>query len=347
MIFSSEARPAILQFYNYLHSQSLRCLSYLCLYILVLSYAGFILLSLFRFIKNDPLPDKCETPFSLEATFLLAAWDWLLRRDVSASWYQAYIRDVLFTLLFCAACSILEKILSARGFKSAMDRCVLATLKKIEQLQQNYEIIGSVLRKHKLLTYFGSLLLLLLSRIIFFLSYEPEAMIGSAAVLVVAYCLYLAYAIHSCRCLLILFMGFSWVYALQLESIISSTLWPVEHSQGSEPVIPLVFMCYTLLWCFSALIADDDSVQMALKIVNTMTTLAAIIGNICIPLLAVQSEWFGTFFDGFDNETILMIGFNLFILPLVAAGYLAALMKDAQIYLRKKNLSVSMHQSSK
>lgn len=40
------------------------------------------------------------------------------------------------------------------------------------------------------------------------------------------------------------------------------------------------------------------------------------------------------------NMTVITIGFNMFILPLVAAGYLAQLAKDIYQYLKQHHTSV-------
>ena len=66
---------------------------------------------------------------------------------------------------------------------------------------------------------------------------------------------------------------------------------------------------------------------MVFKIVNTFTTLAAILGNILIPVFSVEIFPVETLLPGYDNTTVITIGFNMFILPLVAAGYLIKLSK--------------------
>lgn len=265
---------------------------------------------------------------------------WLFRRDFSASWYQRYIADAFGALIFFLACYILEKILSARGIKAAMDQCKTTTLQTIEQLRNGFNRVGAVFRVHKFLTYLSTLLLSILSGSILRFSSEPEAMICSAATLIAAYFLYLAYAMHSCRRLLLLLLLFSSAYASQLGGIIFTALCSLAYVQENDLLLLLVLLCYIVLWCFAALISDDDAAQLAFKIVNTFTTLAAIAGNIFIPFLAPSSEQLGIFYEGYSNQDFFTIGFNLFILPLVAAGYLATLTKDAQIYLRKKMISV-------
>lgn len=94
---------------------------------------------------------------------------------------------------------------------------------------------------------------------------------------------------------------------------------------------------YVFLWIFTALVADYEPVQMVFKITNTFTTLAAIGGNILIPVVSIESLPDTVFWPGYDNATILTIAFNLFILPLVAAGYLAQLVKDLHQYLKARD----------
>lgn len=94
---------------------------------------------------------------------------------------------------------------------------------------------------------------------------------------------------------------------------------------------------YVFLWIFTALVADYEPVQMVFKITNTFTTLAAIGGNILIPVVSIESLPDTVFWPGYDNATILTIAFNLFILPLVAAGYLAQLVKDLHQYLKTRD----------
>ena len=106
--------------------------------------------------------------------------------------------------------------------------------------------------------------------------------------------------------------------------------------QTNDSLLIIILVVYVLLWIFTALIADDEPVQMVFKIVNTFTTLAAIAGNILIPMFSVQVAAHPQILPGYDNNTAFTIVFNLFILPLVAAGYMAQLVKDIQIYFIKK-----------
>ena len=149
----------------------------------------------------------------------------------------------------------------------------------------------------------------------------------------IAYCVYLAYALRSCRRLLLLLFGFAFLYAWQVAMAIAE----FSNSQDGEFGFFVVVIAYVFLWIFTALVADYEPVQMVFKITNTFTTLAAIGGNILIPVVSIESLPDTVFWPGYDNATILTIAFNLFILPLVAAGYLAQLVKDLHQYLKTRD----------
>lgn len=101
-----------------------------------------------------------------------------------------------------------------------------------------------------------------------------------------------------------------------------------------------MIIVYVIIWMLTALVAEYEPVQMVFKIVNTFTTLAAILGNILIPVFSVEILPIETLLPGYDNMTVITIGFNMFILPLVAAGYLAQLAKDIYQYLKQHHTSV-------
>lgn len=83
----------------------------------------------------------------------------------------------------------------------------------------------------------------------------------------------------------------------------------------------------------TALLADEKPVKLALLVVNTATTLLALGINIFAPYL--EAEILSQAGEQIMSGAVSAY-FNSMIFPLVGAGYLSLLIKEAQVYLEEK-----------
>ena len=297
---------------------------------------GFHLCIVFyRQCRKRPLPHPHSFTAFLRFLFMLSLFAYLSCRMNRAGLRSFLIHSGL-TLLFCALCFILENIIRQGGIQRAMDEIISQFLEKINISRNFFQLLGDFLQKHRGLTYALMLLPLLIGSLISGSMPTAEGVVFISLSLLVGYCSYLAYALHSCRRLILLLIVFSFVYAMQVAATVEYVCKNSAAPQTNDSLLIIILVVYVLLWIFTALIADDEPVQMVFKIVNTFTTLAAIAGNILIPMFSVQVAAHPQILPGYDNNTAFTIVFNLFILPLVAAGYMAQLVKDIQIYFIKK-----------
>lgn len=137
-------------------------------------------------------------------------------------------------------------------------------------------------------------------------------------------------SVHSCRKLLGVWFSGSVLIALAGVGIVFKVL------PNGAVNSPLAYMAFVLLvafcWGLTALIADYDVAKMAGGIVNTGTTILVLAVNVIFAWCKMNvyvplPEW------DFDY---LIYGCNVILLPLVAAGFLAALLVESQEYYRKK-----------
>lgn len=297
---------------------------------------GFHLCIVFyRQCRKRPLPHPYSFTAFLRFLFMLSLFAYLSCRMNRAGLRSFLIHSGL-TLLFCALCFILENIIRQGGIQRAMDEIISQFLEKINISRNFFQLLGDFLQKHRGLTYALMLLPLLIGSLISGSMPTAEGVVFISLSLLIGYCSYLAYALHSCRRLILLLIVFSFVYAMQVAATVEHVYKNSAAPQTNDSLLIIILVVYVLLWIFTALIADDEPVQMVFKIVNTFTTLAAIAGNILIPMFSVQIADYPQILPEYDNNTVFNIVFNLFILPLVAAGYMAQLAKDIQIYFTKK-----------
>lgn len=245
-----------------------------------------------------------------------------------------YLRQAVLTLFFCTTCSILEGIFRYGGVRHMIDNLIEYFLGIVDSAKYFFEKLGRFLCIH---TTFMNVALVFLFVVASLLAQDHSETIRILIYTLagfIAYCIYLAYALHSCRRLLLLLFVFAFLYALQVALAIEE----FSNSQNGNFSFGIVVIAYVFLWIFTALVAEYEPAQMVFKIANTFTTLAAIAGNIFIPVLSIEQFSDKPFFPGYDNTTTLTIAFNLFILPLVSAGYLAQLAKDLYQYLKKKTV---------
>lgn len=135
--------------------------------------------------------------------------------------------------------------------------------------------------------------------------------------------------LHSLRNLLAFWTFNSVIMAFAIYFILDD-IAPVLTGFSPAPYI-LICIFITSLWCLSAGIADYDVAQMAGKIINTLTTIALVAVNVFV--------WWAQNEPGVKDVlsgTDLIYEFNLILLPLVVAGYLAVLFIDIVNYYKKK-----------
>ncbi len=131
-------------------------------------------------------------------------------------------------------------------------------------------------------------------------------------------------ALSSCRSLLLAWMLLIFAaginqFALSVPDVYRYFVW-------------VMLMC--LFWMLSGGMADYETAKMASLIINTITTIAVIVGNVFV-------GWFGrlpefSFIPSIVWEQ-LQYELNLLILPFVLAGYLTALWKEIQVYWEKRH----------
>lgn len=315
------------QFFLALLSGVLYCVSAL--------YGLHFLIALCNYIRRKPLPSALSFWKAPYIALLLCISAYVCSAESRNGLYLFFLRTCL-SLLFCAACYILENIVRFGGVEKAMLDMVMQFLKAIDICKSFLETVGAFLQKHGRVVYWLLVLLTIISLVLFGERSFVGSVLYTSLWLTLGYFLYLAYALHSCRRLMLLLLGFSFVYAIQVAGLLGYVARNAGFGQTDDFLLLLVLLVYVLLWIFTALVAEDEPVQLVFKITNTFTTLAAIVGNILIPIILSEVVGNAPIVPGYDNNTSLSIVFNLFILPLVAAGYLAQLAKDVQVYLKNR-----------
>lgn len=302
------------------------------LFIIALCYVLRILIVVLCKWKRAAIPGDDGALFAFRSiTFLtLFAWNCGLNGFLDLS---EYLCQAVSTLFFCMVCSILEWILRYGGVRRMIDDLIEYFLVTVERARSFFQKICEFLCLHTALMYLVLGFLFVGTPLLTQSQSRANSMLIYTLAGFIAYCVYLAYALRSCRRLLLLLFGFAFLYAWQVAMAIAE----FSNSQDGEFGFFVVVIAYVFLWIFTALVADYEPVQMVFKITNTFTTLAAIGGNILIPVVSIESLPDTVFWPGYDNATILTIAFNLFILPLVAAGYLAQLVKDLHQYLKARD----------
>ena len=243
----------------------------------------------------------------------------------------SYLHRAAFTLLFCTVCSILKDILRYGGVRYLIDNFIDGFLNFVDNTKSIFEEVGNFFLLHPAVMYIALFLWGIGTSLVAQEYSESNRILIYTLAGFLAYCVYLSYALHSCRRLLLLLCVFALIYAFQVALVI------IKFSQLPNGFsFWIAIIVYVLLWMLTALVAEYEPVQMVFKIVNTFTTLAAILGNILIPVCSVEMLSVEPFLPGYDNTTAVTIIFNTFILPLVAAGYVAQLIKDIYQYLKRK-----------
>lgn len=244
---------------------------------------------------------------------------------------QRFLITALACLSFSTICAILEKIVWSRSVMQVVNNLICQFLDGTGRVQSVFERMHDFFHNYPRIAIVCPIVSLVLGLVIAKNTPETDAAFIMLIFFTLAYCFYLAYALHSCRHLLVLLFVFAGMYTVQVEPLVFVML---NKKKNSLTEWAFILICYTALWCLTALVSEKDPVHLVFKIANTFTTIFVIGGNIAIPYLAKLFP--ENIVEGYSTDMALMIVFNALILPLVAAGYLAQLTKDIQIYLQNK-----------
>jgi hypothetical protein len=156
--------------------------------------------------------------------------------------------------------------------------------------------------------------------------------------LLVAYYFFLSTSYFSCRRFLLCLLINGTVSGCLLAFYVSRALHAVSVDCSEVFVYILYTLAIVFAWCSASLVADDAPAKLALGIVNTLLTIAAILINIAAVYTAtfMKELAIGSIYANSPFDVLSILLFNLAELPFVAAGYLALLAKDMQMYWKKK-----------
>lgn len=163
---------------------------------------------------------------------------------------------------------------------------------------------------------------------------QKQTLLISIAVLAILWfiAMELCENIFSCRGLLKFWFGYGFVSAVLI--VVSAEQ---IRKQTNSTVLYFIFIfCYIIIWTLTALLGDDAAVKMALLIVNTLTTISTVVLNIVLILFAqsLDAQIMQTAHVEIKSYNQIAIAANMVLLPFFAAGFLASLGKEMQIYWR-------------
>lgn len=259
-----------------------------------------------------------------------------------------YSQDVHYllgrALLFGIACFIIRKILFLLGRDGLrlLDKQITDFFLRLEKLKEHLHKIHmrEIASPVKALSLFAVAFAfsILTGR---YCAANKVAAAASILFALYAFALFLAYARNSCRRLLVLLPGFCLLCGMPLSIYINSL---AAFQAKGLTLFACFIVVFSVLWISAALLAEEAPVRLALTIINTFSTIAAVVVNLFLPLINAevssgQPETAKQLTEllGMDFGTLLGIFFNIYILPLVAAGYLALLAKDIQKYWLKRH----------
>ena len=286
------------------------------------------------YVKGTAVTRWCGAQTMIEQFFLLTLMAWNLKPFWPGG-YQKYLLEAGLALIICVSCTILEKVLQQRSIRRMLDQAIDRFLEVTGRWEMWFETAGKFFCAHKFLMALFSMLLLGIGLWIPQVHASLEGSLAATVCMFLAYCVYLSYALHSCRRLFLLLFAFAWSYTLQVQATLKMLLAQAKSAGEGASELIVIVVVYTALWLFTAIVAEDEPVQMVFKIVNTFTTIVALLGNILISVLLTESHIDEIMVSGYSNEAVLKIAFNISILPLVVAGYLAQLIKDFQILIKR------------
>lgn len=136
-------------------------------------------------------------------------------------------------------------------------------------------------------------------------------------------------ALHSCRKLLC----FWFTHGALLACLVAATMSETDGGLSGGGSYLIFVIALSTVWIVMAGAADDDAAKMAAAIVNTGTTILAILVNVLV-------GWGLDRWAAQAAQLTLMNGLqfygNLILLPLIVSGYLSALLKEMQIYRKAR-----------
>lgn len=293
----------------------------------IVMVTAYAVLSSLVVIRN-----KCANyrePFGLTAlSFTVGAMTNML---MPACCMRFYWKCWTGALLFSIGCYILNKMICFR--KAAVGMIVNSFLEKIRKIKSKLLYAEQWFAQKRWFLY---VVLGFASGMYIFAFNNDDPVEGSyifaTLCFVGLYFLWLIPAQRSCRWILaILILGPLLAYNV-LEPAIGAEI-PLSEP---DPVLTKVFlrlMFFLAFWIVTALLADEKPVKLALLVVNTATTLLALGINIFAPYL--ETEILSQAGEQIMSGAVSAY-FNGMIFPLVGAGYLSLLIKEAQVYLEEK-----------
>ena len=124
-------------------------------------------------------------------------------------------------------------------------------------------------------------------------------------------------ALYSCRALFLALAAFL--------TVSLGTMLLIVNGMGSFTDAYIGgLLILLLLWMLIGGLADYEVAKMSSEIMNTITTLAVLVINVLTGWLGIDAK--------------LQFAVNVAVLPLVAAGYLTAILKEMQAYWEKRYL---------
>lgn len=282
---------------------------------------------------------------------LPCGWEWFWREyayylgieipNPYAYWWERSLAPalILFFLLFAG---IINKIILAGGIFKVMYNLVVqffafvSFLKEILIKTNTFLLQKNIERKLTVFFFFFYIIATLIPTSI-------GLLLLISILLLLLYTLRFAHdALFSVRKLL-LFWGLSSILLIPLSLFISKQLISTEQNPVFIFIITYALFLFIFIswWIYTACMAEDDIAKLALSFINAITTILTIIANIIFVYVQLYMQQLT------PNEELaniaygaLVVGFNMIVLPVLAASLLASFVKDLQIYCEKKEAQV-------
>lgn len=294
-------------------------------------------------------PDQClikkicesiEHMMTIVVLIFLHCWQFAYLRGIPWQYCCPVLQISLCVCLWLCVwiCAIIqEKVMSRTTWSAYMDKRIDEFLAIFAGVRWLLQKLGTAVEKmgpyRQAIAWF---VWVVLSAVAVFLFHSRvELMIPLAIVFCVVYLGLAAYnALHSCRRLLLFWLKNGIIFALCAAGLVNFPDNIAAESSLSYVVFTIV---YTLIWLLLAGAADDAPAQMGCAIINTVTTLLLIAANI----LAIWGEQAITLPEqAFFSWRMLQDFSVIVLLPLVVGGYLAALLKQFQVYWKNRTPAI-------
>ena len=136
-------------------------------------------------------------------------------------------------------------------------------------------------------------------------------------------------SITSCRRLLLCWLNYGMLFSVAVSGKLAS-FGSIPQRWQELSRYGVFVLLFTVFWCVTVCVADHNVGKMAASIINTGTTILLLVTQFLCSYASRHSGYLVTFLSDEVQFYSLVI-----LLPLVAAGYLAALAKEVQMYLER------------